>query len=166
MNEEMLFQQLVFIRNRTIAALDATPEEIVNEIPKGLSNNLLWNFGHIFVTQDHLLYSFLKISNNIPPNYQELFIMGSTPLNWNHDAPSLLDIRKHLIEQPDRIMNTFSGRLNDKGDKPFTLGPTVKFTTLGEVIGFSNFHEGCHQGTINTIKRILGVEDLWKIVGK
>lgn len=164
MNEEMLFQQMNFIRNRTIAALDATTEEIVHVIPPGFKNNLLWNFAHIFVSQDILMYSFLNEKYSLPAHYQELFMMGSSPEKWTVEPPTLAEIRTHLIEQPTRMIEAFSGRLNEKGDKPFKLGPTVTFTTLGEILGFANFHEGTHQGTINSMKRALGVEDLWKAV--
>jgi hypothetical protein len=164
MKEEMLFQQMTFIRNRTIAQLDATPESIVGEVPKGFKNNLLWNFAHIFVAQDYLLYSFLNEKHSIPPHYEQLFKMGSSPLTWDQEPPSLLEIRNYLVEQPSRIIETFSGRLEEKGEKPFTLGGNVTFTTLGEVLGFANFHEGTHQGTINSMKRVLGVEDLWSVV--
>jgi hypothetical protein len=161
MNEEMLFQQMNFIRNRTIALLDATPVEILNEMPKGFNNNLLWNYGHIFVAQEYLLFTFLNEKHSVPPTYRELFNMGSTPKNWNVETPSLAEIRSYLVEQPKRMMETFSGRLEELGEKPFVLGPTVKFKTLGEVLGFANFHEGVHQGTITSLKRALGVEDLW-----
>lgn len=62
MNEEMLFKQMKFIRNRTIAMLDATSEELATEIPQGFRNNLLWNFGHIVVIQEHIIsgYSTLR----------------------------------------------------------------------------------------------------------
>jgi hypothetical protein len=166
MNEEMLFQQMNFIRTRTITALDATSETIVTEIPNGFKNNLLWNFGHIFLAQDNLLYSFLKEKHNVPPHYLELFNMGSSPHNWNLKPPSLSEIRSHLIEQPDRIMESFSGRLNEKGEKPFTLRSNIQFHTLGEVLGFANWHEGLHQGYINSIKRALGVGDLWNLPAK
>lgn len=162
MNEEMIFQQMKFIRDRTVAQLDATSEEIVHVIPKGFKNNLLWNFAHIFVSQDYLLYSFLNEKHQIPEHYIELFRMGTSPTNWTNEPPTLAEIRTYLIEQPDRIIETFSGRLHEIGEKPFKLGPTVTFTTLGEVLGFANFHEGTHQGTINSMKRVLGVEDLWK----
>jgi hypothetical protein len=166
MNEEMLFQQMKFIRDRTIAQLDATSEEIVEVIPKGFKNNLLWNFAHIFVTQDYLLYSFLKEKHQLPEHYLEQFRMGTSPTDWTNEPPALAEIRTYLIEQPNRIIETFSGRLHEIGEKPFKLGPTVTFTTLGEVLGFANFHEGTHQGTINSLKRVMGVEDLWKPIEK
>jgi hypothetical protein len=164
MNEEMLFQQMRFIRNRTMAMLDATSEDLVQVIPTGFKNNVLWNFAHIYVTQDLVMYSFLNEKHQIPAHYMDLFVRGSSPEKWTVEPPSLAEVRTLLDEQPQRIIETFSGRLEEKGEKPFTLGPTTSFTTLGEIIGFTNFHEGLHQGTINGLKRALGVGDLWEAV--
>lgn len=160
MNEEMLFQQMRFIRQRTLAALDATPEEMLLTIPEGFNNNLLWNYAHIYVTLDNLMYSFLNEKHTILPHYLELFSRGSSPTYWNGETPPISEIREFLVSQPDRIVETFAGRLSEKGEKPFTLGPTVQFTTLGEILGFANFHEGVHQGSIIGLKRALGIENL------
>ena len=95
-----------------------------------------------------------------------LFNMGSSPTDWTTEPPSLEQLRTYLEEQPDRIIKTFSGRLSEVGEKPFTLGPDTTFTRLDEVLLFSIWHEGLHQGAINSMKRALGVEDLWAVVNR
>ncbi|WLR46661.1 DinB family protein [Halobacillus litoralis] len=58
MKEESLFQQMRFVRKRSLAALNATTEEIADAKPEGFLNNIRWNFGHIFVSQENLLARF------------------------------------------------------------------------------------------------------------
>ncbi len=75
--------------------------------------------------------------------------------------PSLKELRDLLEDQPKRVKEAYTGRLDEQGEKPFDLG-TVTFTTLGEVLSFANWHEGLHQGTITSIKRVQGVENLFE----
>ena len=44
--------------------------DALNRIPEGFSNNLIWNFGHLLVTQQLLAY---KLSN-LPMLYPDAFI--------------------------------------------------------------------------------------------
>lgn len=162
MNDAMFFQLMKFIRNRTLATIDGTPEHLAMEIPEGFNNHLLWHYGHIFVSHELLLYSFVKEEHSLPPHYIELFNRGSNPREWKHGPPSLLELRAKLEEQPQRTIDTFSGRLKEKGEKPYAFGPDTQLTTLGEVLGFANWHEGLHQGTSDGIKRALGLKGIWK----
>lgn len=164
MNEEMLFQQVRFIRARTIAMLDATPNSIASEIPQGFKNNILWNFGHLYVSHELLLYSFLQEQHDVPQHYIDMFKMNTSPSDWTTEPPSLAELKEKLVDQPKRTIDKFIGRINEKGEKPFNLGPQYQFTTLGEIICFVNWHEGLHQGSINSLKRALGVEDLYTAV--
>ncbi|GAA0339755.1 DinB family protein [Bacillus carboniphilus] len=168
MNDEMMFQQMKFIRSRTVASLDATPDEVATVIPEGFNNHLLWQYGHIYVSHEILLHSFVKEESKCPPHYLKLFAMGSKPADWGkeEEIPSLEELRTRLVEQPQKIMDTFGGRLGEIGEKPFVLGPETKFTTLGEVLGFAMWHEGLHQGTSDGIKRALGLKELFKIPEK
>jgi uncharacterized damage-inducible protein DinB len=163
MMEELLFKQMHFVRKRTIAALDATTEKLADEMPGDVKNSIRWNLGHIFVSQDTLLYPFIGEEHHVPENYLELFKMGSSPHHWVEEAPSLQEIRKYLVDQPRRILADFSGKLEDPIERPFKLGD-YELSTLGELLSFAIWHEGLHQGTINTIKRTVGTEDLWSKV--
>ncbi|KPB03216.1 DinB family protein [Bacillus sp. CHD6a] len=161
--EELLFKQMQFVRKRTIAALDATTEQLADEMPGNVKNSVRWNLGHIFVSQDTLLYPFLGEEHHVPKDYLELFARGSSPHQWKTEVPTLQEIRNYLVEQPNRIQKEFTGKLEEPIQQPFKLGE-YELTTLGELLNFSIWHEGLHQGAINTIKRAVGTEDLWSKV--
>ncbi|MCA1055012.1 DinB family protein [Rossellomorea aquimaris] len=168
MQENVLFQQLSFIRMRTLALLDATTEEKADDMPDGFRNSIRWNLGHILFSHENLLYSFLgeQEKKALPDHYGKLFGYGTSPLTWKEEQltpPSLSELRELLEEQPKRIENVFSGRLDEEGEKPFNLG-VVTLTTLGDVFAFVNWHEGLHQGTITSIKRCQGIQDLFEKV--
>ncbi|GGA70025.1 DinB family protein [Ornithinibacillus halotolerans] len=163
MNEEMLFKQMKFIRYRTIAQLDATTEEIADEIPTGFNNNLRWNFGHVIISQENIITYFLGEKGILPDSYTTLFNRGTTPRDWNQEVPTLTALRKALEEQYDRMVALCSGKVSELGANPLIFGPEYQFKTLGEAIGFTNFHESVHQGNINSLKLALGVKDLWAV---
>lgn len=167
MNEHMLFQQMEFIRMRTLAVVDATSEHMADEVPEGFRNSIRWNLGHILLSQENLLYSFVGETDRIslPPEYRELFGFNTSHKTWDSlTPPTMSELRERLEAQPLRIKETFSGRLDETGDKPFVLGEHTTLTTLGEVLSFTNWHEGLHQGTITAIKRVQGIENLWEKV--
>ncbi|MRG85701.1 hypothetical protein [Salinibacillus xinjiangensis] len=69
------------------------------------------------------------------------------------------------MTQEKRINETFSNRLDEKGERAFDLG-NVKLYSVGEVFNFALWHEGRHQDVIIGIKQALGVEDLWRVRNK
>lgn len=165
MKEHMLFQQMEFIRMRTLAALDATTEQQADDMPEGFKNSIRWNLGHILLSQENLLFSFVGENDrhSLPTEYGELFGFHTSPHTWNGlTPPALSELREKLEDQPRRMKEVFSGRLDELGEKPFVLGEHTTFTTLAEVLSFTNWHEGLHQGAITAIKRVQGIENLWE----
>ncbi|WP_053075012.1 DinB family protein [Ornithinibacillus californiensis] len=162
MSKESVLKQMKFIRERTIALLDATSEELADEMPKGFRNNLRWQFGHIATSQENLIGYFLGLENTLPKSFTELFNRGTSPADWNQDVPTLVEIKALLKEQYERMLSLSTGRLEEEGS-PLILGPEYKYETLAEAIDFTNFHEALHQGNIISLKRALGVEDLWAV---
>ncbi len=134
MNEHMLFQQMEFIRFRTLSALEATTEKQADVIPSGFKNSIRWNLGHILLSQENLLYSFVGENDkkSLPAHYGELFGFNTSPHTWKEETPpSLHELREELSAQTKRMKEAFSGRLGEEGQKPFTLGEKFSFTTLG-----------------------------------
>ncbi|MFZ3579175.1 DinB family protein [Virgibacillus sp. DJP39] len=164
MIENLLFKQMIFVRKRTIASLEATSEQFADEIPSGVKNSIRWNLGHILVSQDNLLYPFIGETHHVPKHYLELFQRGTSPDEWEIDYPSLSEIRGYLVEQPNRIKETFDGMLDKPIQQPVKFDDDYELTSLGDLLSFTIWHEGLHQGAINTIKRAVGIEDLWSKV--
>ncbi|QFT88114.1 DinB superfamily protein [Bacillus sp. THAF10] len=161
--EALLFKQMEFVRKRTLAALDATEESMADQLLDGVNNTLRWNYGHIFVSHDTLLYPLIGKQHHASEDLVKHFSMGTSPKDWIGNGPSLKELRQYLEEQPERMKQDFAGKLEEPLQKPFKLGE-YELVSVGEVLSFAIWHEGLHQGTVNTIKRALGVEDLWSPV--
>lgn len=161
MREESLIQHMRFVRKRTLASLDATTEEMADHKPAGFLNTIRWNFGHIYVSQEKLMATFMGEEPALPGEYVLLFNGGTSPDEWPEQVPSLEQLRHELHAQTERLIDAYQGRLSEEGKEPFNLGGGVVFHTLDEVLNFTIWHEGLHQGTISALKRAQGIENLF-----
>ncbi|GAA4720372.1 DinB family protein [Brevibacillus fulvus] len=157
MSEETLFQQFSFVRNHTLQHFDSLTEEVADQIPAGFRNNIRWNLGHIYVS----LEGFLAVTTGQPANYPDgfadFFKGGSKPTDWTAEPPSLRTLKTLLEEQVGRVTDMLTGRLEEPLSKPFSLGGgRLVLNTMGEVLGFTLYHEGYHLGAISGLLR--GIE--------
>ncbi|TCP30583.1 DinB family protein [Scopulibacillus darangshiensis] len=150
MNEALLFKQLNFWRNRTLAILDETTEEEADKMREGFSNNIRWNLGHILVIHDRLLLSLAGEPSSVPDSYVAYFNKGTSPADWEDAPPTLTELRGKLEAQPMKLEEVLTGRLEEKLVTPLKGMETVK-----EMIAFAPTHEAMHVGTILGLKKSL-----------
>ncbi|MRG85700.1 DinB family protein [Salinibacillus xinjiangensis] len=77
--DDKLFQHFHFVRGQTLAALDGTTEEIADMIPTGFHNNIRWNLGHIFLSLNNLLYSYIGEKHGLTERDYQLFQFSTSP---------------------------------------------------------------------------------------
>jgi len=147
MNEDKLFKQMDSIRALTLKVFDDLSEALADKIPGGFRNSIRWNLGHIWTVQNSLLQNFGGITLDLPPRYMELFAPGTKPADWQGDIPTLDELKQHLENQPAKLQEHLAGKLDDQAAKPF-LG----YTTVGEILMFTLYHEGLHLGAIKALK--------------
>lgn len=156
MKESAIIDLYDVYREHTIDLMSSITEEQSDVIPDGFSNSLRWNFGHILVSQEQSMFSLgLNQSGKIPTKILDSFKRGTSPKDWTVTPLTLSEIREQLQEQKERIKSTFSGRLGDPAANVFDLGQKRKLKTLGDLFVGSLWHEGVHQGVIDSIKRTL-----------
>jgi uncharacterized damage-inducible protein DinB len=157
MNEELLFNQLYFVRSLTMKAFKSIPENKLDVIPDGAANNLRWHLGHIYTAQSLLISKFAGYETNLPNNYITFFAPKTAPVNWTKEPPKINEIRTLLEQQPEEVERILKGRVDEQLKKPFLTGTHGEFTTVQEIVTFAIYHEGHHLGAINALKRIVGV---------
>ncbi|WP_181347636.1 DinB family protein [Thalassobacillus sp. CUG 92003] len=159
MNEEVVFQHMESVRNRTISSLETTPDYALDTVPKGFNNSLRWNFGHILVVQEKLVYGFTGEDKQLPEQYVSFFSPRTSPSQWESTPPRAEEIQSYLQAQTSQIKQTFANRLHEKRDQPMQIG-SFHLATLEEAMTFSLYHESIHQGTIIGLKRAQEFEQL------
>ena len=127
--------------------------EQLNKVPQGFSNNLIWNIGHIVVSQQMLVYS---ATGNTPMVSQELinkYMRGTKP---EGDVTQLeVDLIKSLLFEP--VIKTEedyrSGLFTTYTPRKTQLGFDLQ--TVEDAITFNNYHEAIHLGIMMGIRKFV-----------
>ncbi|MGB2871533.1 DinB family protein [Psychrobacillus psychrotolerans] len=153
--EQTIFQHMQVVRGITEKSILQIPEELVDIIAPGFTNNIRWNFGHIAYIQEKLVFGVSSEKMNLPEAYEVFFSAGTKPADWIGTPPSLAHISEELIAQKQRIEDYLPGKLQNRLPDPFTNKAGITFHTLGETFLFSFYHEALHMETIKRIYRAI-----------
>lgn len=123
-------------------------------IPKGLNNNILWNWGHILVTQQLLCHKLAGVDSQLSQDFIDRYRKGSKPEMIVSAQGDLKYIQDNWMTIP---LNTIelheNNQLNNYKDYTTSFGVTLK--TINEAIRFNNIHEGLHLGIIMSLKKLV-----------
>lgn len=132
------------------ATADLTPEALIR-IPEGFNNNVLWNVGHVVVTQQLLCYKLSGMPMGIDDPTVEMFCKGSSPKDWTTtpDMASLIGPLHDLVETTRR--DYAAGRFG--GYDTYTTSTGYTLVSIEDAIAFNNLHEGIHLGYVLALRR-------------
>lgn len=133
--------------------LDNYSLEQLNTIPAGMSNNLIWNIGHVIVSQQKLVYALSGLPMHISDSLFEKYQNGSRP-DGNATQAEVDEIKKLLSEMVEKTKSDFEAGVF----KEFHTYQTKTGFHLGtwkEAMEFNNYHEGIHLGIMLQIKKFL-----------
>ncbi|MEE9373695.1 MAG: DinB family protein [Saprospiraceae bacterium] len=128
--------------NKLISPFDLST---LNMIPDGFNNNLIWNFGHVIVTQQLLTYALSGLSTPISKELIAKYKKGSRPENEvsQSEVEELIGLSESLI--PRFVKDYENGLFSSFG--PYKTSFGYELTSLEDAIEFNNLHEGMHIGT-------------------
>jgi hypothetical protein len=127
--------------------------EQLNKIPEGFSNNLIWNLGHVVVTQQLLVYKLSGLPMAVTDAMVELYRKGTKP---ERDATQaeVDEIQALLFSTIDQIEMDYNKNIFvNYQEYPTSTGYILK--SAKGAIEFNNFHEGLHIGIMMSIRKFL-----------
>lgn len=136
-----------------LSFLEKYTTEQLNYIPEGLSNNLIWNIGHVLVSQQGLVYRLSGLPMLIPEELFEKYKNGSQP-NSHTSVEEINEIKKWLTEVIEKTKLDYTSGVF-KEYKEFTTGTGFLLASTHDAIIFNNYHEGMHLGFMLKIKKFL-----------
>lgn len=146
-------QILKTTRQNTINLIKAHSIEQLNHIPDGFSNNLIWNFGHVVVTMQLLVYGLSGIKMYTDTELVKSYRKGSKPKGKVHQHE--LDEITHLaISTIEDLERDYKEELFQEY-KIYTTSYQMTLTNVEEAIQFNNVHEGMHLGTCLALKKFV-----------
>ena len=134
--------------------LDKLSLEDLNKIPEGFKNNIIWNIGHIVVTEQLLLYRLSGLPTMVSEEMIEKYRKDTKPEGFVTQA--------EVDEISELLFSTVKKTREDYNNNKFvtykeytvsTTGSTLK--NIDDAINFALFHEGMHLGYILALKKSL-----------
>lgn len=141
-------------RNLLLVYLNTYSLDQLNKIPTGFSNNLLWNVGHILVTQQILIYKFSGLPVAFTDDFVAKFINGSRPTG-DYSEVDLLEIKNALLETLNTLKLDFERGVFKDYSEFVTKSSGFKMSNAQEAIEFNNFHEAMHLGIMMQMKKFI-----------
>lgn len=150
---DKLFEATIFNRNVLVGLLDQYSNDQLNKIPKGFNNSMIWNIGHVLVTEQLLIYKLSGLSLTIDNDLVSIFGKGSKP--ERDISQSQIDyIKENLITTVLQTQNDYKKGIF----KTFQSYPTstgVVLNSMEDSLQFNCFHEGIHLGILMAMKKLV-----------
>ena len=145
----------ITIKNRTLleSFLDNYSLEQLNKIPKGFSNNIIWNIAHTVVTQQILIYRLSGVPSLVSVDVIERFKKGTKP-DGDLSQTEVDAIRSLLFSTIEKTKADYNNGVFKHFDE-YTVSTKSTLTNVDEAIDFNNFHEGIHLGTIMALRKFV-----------
>lgn len=124
----------------------------LNKIPKGFNNNIIWNIGHILVTQQLLAYKLSGLPMMVNDTLIAKYMKDTKPEGFVEQA-EVDEIKVLLFSTIEKTKEDFNKNLF-KDYKEYTVsttGNTLK--NIDDAFQFTLFHEGMHLGYIMALYR-------------
>jgi len=146
--------QLNFARIYTQGRLQAIEEEQWDIQPQGFNNTIRWNAGHIFTTMESLVKKGIPTYELVHPEWVQFFKGGTKPADWTLDPPTKEELLAALEQQPARVIDFLTGKLDQQMPESMKIGKFHEMSTVEAIIQFVIWHEGIHAGHIFGMSKI------------
>jgi len=127
--------------------------EQLNEVPYGFNNNIIWNLGHLIVSQQGLCY----LRAGIKPIIDEKYFTNYKPQTKPEtpiDKVEVEKIKDLFIAVLDKLESDYNENIFTNYGT-FTTPYGVELTNIDDALNFILFHEGLHTGYIMAMKHLL-----------
>lgn len=127
--------------------IEKTTLEDLNKIPKGFNNNIIWNIGHIVVTEQLLVYKLsgqpIMISDALVEKYKK----GTKPEGFV-SQDEVDEIKRLLFSTIERTKKDYVNGIFTAYNE-YTVSTTGNtLSNVDDALSFVHFHEGMHFGYV------------------
>lgn len=140
-------------RKNFLKLLEGLSVDTLNKIPDGFNNNIIWNFGHIIVSQQILCYKLAALPLKIDESYILKYSKGTKPETFVDENELQFLIEKSeefidglVVDMQKELFNNFIS---------YTTSFNVELNSISDAVKFLPVHEGLHLGYSMALKRIV-----------
>jgi len=147
------FQLLNITRKNFLHAISGLSIEQLNTIPAGFNNNIIWNFGHVIVTQQLLCYQMAGLELKVEPELTAKYRKGTKPESFisGEELQRLKDLAFPLLKELEQNYrnNEFTAY------KPYETSYGAELKSIEDAVEFVIVHEALHYGYVMALKHAL-----------
>ena len=133
--------------------IDGLSIEEINIVPAGFNNNIIWNFGHVIVSQQLLCYKLSGLPLKIDESYVSKYSKGTRPEIF-FDITELEFLKQQSAFLIDELLRDLERGLF-KNFAPYVTSFNVTLLNVDDAIKLLTMHEGLHLGYAMAIKRLI-----------
>lgn len=141
-------------RNLFLKLMDGLTIEQLNQVPEGFNNNIIWNFGHVIVSQQILCYKLAGLPMKIDASYVSRYSKGTKPETFL-DENELQFLKIQATQLIDELAVDIEKKNTFTSYNTYTTSFNVELNSVGDAVKFITMHEGLHLGYAMALKRIV-----------
>ncbi|MGJ7033577.1 DinB family protein [Niabella hirudinis] len=150
------FKIIDSIRQKAISLIRASSPEVLNQVPAGFNNNIIWNFGHLVVSGYSLVFKATQVDPGFIIPLQDNYRKGSKP-----SAPATQQEIDELIRLSDAFTLAVKEALDANRFQEITEYTTdtygVPVTSIEEMLITVAAHDTLHWQAMRDYARMLNV---------
>jgi hypothetical protein len=147
------FYVLKATRDNMLRIMNDFTMEQLNKIPEGFNNNLIWNFGHVVVTQQLLHYALSGLPMYLSEDIVNKYRKGSEP-NLIVSEGEYEMLKTAAFDLIETLKKDYEAGIF-KNYNPYTTSYNTTLTTIEEAISFNNVHEALHLGSVMALRKLV-----------
>jgi predicted transcriptional regulator len=140
-------------RNLFLKLMDGLTIEQLNKVPEGVNNNIIWNFGHVIVSQQILCYKLAGLPMKIDASYVSKYSKGTKPETFL-DERELEFLKSQSINLINELVEDIQKNIFTSYNT-YTTSFNVELNSVDDAVKFITMHEGLHLGYAMALKRIV-----------
>jgi len=149
------FELLKQTRKNFLEAISGLSIQELNIVPNGFNNNIIWNFGHVIVTQQVLCYKMSGQGLLVDMDLVSKYTKGSRPqgLISEEEFNKLKSLAFPLLEalENDYKSNKFENYTE------YTTSYGAVLSNIAKAVEFVTLHEALHYGYVMALKRAISM---------
>jgi len=144
---------IVATRKMFLQLMENLSVDALNKVPEGFNNNIIWNFGHLIVTQQILCYKFSALPLHIDCAYVAKYSKGTKPEKFI-DEQEIAFLKEQALCLIDELNSDLQKNIF-KSFNSYTTSFGVALNSIEDSVQFVNMHDGLHLGYAMALKKVI-----------
>ncbi len=144
---DFTFRALKNIRDILSTIINNNTKENLNKIPNGFNNNIIWNIGHVVITEQALIYKLSGLKPELPDTLINKYKKDSRP-KGPVSQEEIDEIKKLLTTTIKKTELNYNNGLF-VNYTPYTVSTTGNtLNNIDDALHFLSIHDGIHYGYV------------------